>query len=76
MPTLIRHIQTRGREYENSIRLDYLTGLNKRYEDWIGKYHKGKTIVVDLNKLDFVERDEDLGSVYNMIDAEINSLFN
>ena len=63
VPTLIRHIQTRGREYE-------------RYEDWIGKYHKGKTIVVDLNKLDFVERDEDLGSVYNMIDAEINSLFN
>lgn len=76
VPTLIRHIQARGREYENSIRLDYLTGLNKRYEDWIGKYHKGKTIVVDLNKLDFVANDEDLGTIYNMIDAEINSLFN
>ena len=75
VPTLIRHIQARGREYESSIRLDYLTGLNKRYEDWIDQYNKGKFIIVDLNKLDFVERDEDLGVVYNMIDAEINSLF-
>ena len=69
------HIQARGREYESSIRLDYLTGLNKRYEDWIDKYNKGKYIIVDLTKLDFVESDEDLGMVYNMIDAEINSLF-
>ena len=75
VPTLIRHIQARGREYENSIRLDYLTGLNKRYEDWMEKYNKGKFIIVDLTKLDFVSRDEDLGVVYNMIDAEINSLF-
>ena len=75
VPTLIRHIQARGREYENSIRLDYLTGLNKRYEDWMEKYNKGKYIIVDLTKLDFVAHDEDLGVVYNMIDAEINSLF-
>jgi deoxyadenosine/deoxycytidine kinase len=75
VPTLIRNIQSRGREYENSIRLDYLTGLNKRYEDWIEKYSRGKLIVVDLNKLDFVAHEEDLGKIYNMIDAEINSLF-
>ena len=75
IPHLVGNIQKRGREYESSIRLDYLTGLNKRYEDWIDKYNKGKYIIVDLNKLDFVERDEDLGLVYNMIDAEINSLF-
>ena len=75
VPTLIRNIQARGREYESGIRLDYLTGLNKRYEDWIEKYNKGKMIIVDLTKLDFVSREEDLGVVYNMIDAEINSLF-
>ena len=75
VPTLIRNIQLRGREYENSIRLDYLTGLNKRYEDWVETYNKGKIIVVDLSKLDFVAKDEDLGAVYNMIDADINSLF-
>ena len=75
VPTLIRNIQNRGREYENSIRLDYLTGLNKRYEDWMDKYNKGKYIIVDMNKLDFVSRSEDLGVIFNMIDAEINSLF-
>ena len=75
VPTLIRNIQSRGREYENSIRLDYLTGLNRRYEDWVENYNKGKIIVVDLNKLDFVAKEEDLGAVYNMIDADINSLF-
>ena len=75
VPTLIRNIQNRGRDYENSIRLDYLTGLNKRYEDWIDSYHKGKIIIVDLAKLNFVAHDEDLGQIYNMIDAEVNSLF-
>ena len=75
VPTLIRHIQSRGREFESGIRLDYLTGLNKRYEDWVENYKKGKFIIVDLNKLDFVASEEDLGSVYNMIEAEINSLF-
>ena len=55
--------------------MDYLTGLNKRYEDWVENYNKGKIIVVDLNKLDFVAKEEDLGAVYNMIDADINSLF-
>ena len=75
VPTLIRNIQSRGREYENSIRLDYLSGLNKRYEDWAESYSKGKMVVVDLGKLDFVAREEDLGAVYNLIDADINSLF-
>ena len=75
VPTLIRHIQERGRDFESSIRLDYLTGLNKRYEDWIDQYNKGKYIIVDLNKLDFVANSEDLGQIYNMIDAETNSLF-
>ena len=75
VPTLIRNIQARGREYERSIRLDYLTGLNNRYENWIEQYSKGKYIIVDLAKIDFVTKDEDLGTVFNMIDAETNSLF-
>jgi len=75
VPTLIRNIQSRGRDYENAIRLDYLTGLNKRYEDWIEKYSGGKMVIADLSKLDFVNREEDLGEIYNMIDAEFNSLF-
>lgn len=74
VPTLIRHIQKRGREYESAIRLDYLTNLNDRYEKWAADY-EGKMLVVDTDELDFVEKREDLGLIINKIDAEFNSLF-
>ena len=72
--TLIRHIQKRGREHESGIRLDYLTNLNMRYEEWASAY-EGKLLVVDCDELDFVEEREDLGLIINRIDAEFNSLF-
>lgn len=74
VPTLIRHIQKRGREYESSIRLDYLTNLNSRYENWASGY-EDKMLVVDTDEHDFVESREDLGWIINKIDAEFNSLF-
>lgn len=74
VPTLIRHIQKRGREYESSIRLDYLTNLNNRYESWAETYD-GKMLIVDTDEIDFVENREDLGHIINRIDAEFNSLF-
>ena len=74
VPTLIRHIQKRGRELETSIRLDYLTNLNNRYENWAENY-EGKMLVVDMEECDFVENREDLGHIINRIDAEFNSLF-
>ena len=61
VPSLIRQIQKRGREYENAIRLDYLTSLNQRYENWIAEYDKGKMLVVDIDKLNFADNPEDLG---------------
>ena len=75
VPSLIRNIQSRGREYENGIRLDYLTGLNNRYDQWIESYSKGKLLTVDINELDFVNSREDFGMIINKIDAEFNSLF-
>ena len=74
VPTLIRHIQKRGRELESGIRLDYLTNLNDRYEKWADNY-EGKMLVVDMDECDFVESREDLGHIINRIDAEFNSLF-
>ena len=74
VPTLIRHIQKRGRELERGIRLDYLTNLNNRYEQWAEQY-EGKMLIVDTDELDFVERREDLGHIIEKIDAEFNSLF-
>tara|TARA_R110002049_G_scaffold237340_2_gene410439 strand:- start:231 stop:845 length:615 start_codon:yes stop_codon:yes gene_type:complete len=75
IPNLVKQIHKRGREYENSISIDYLSRLNERYEAWIHGYNKGKLLIIDVDKLDFVDNPEDLGSVINTIDAEINGLF-
>ncbi|MCC9042778.1 deoxynucleoside kinase [Myroides sp. M-43] len=75
VPNLVGQIQKRGRDYENSISIEYLNKLNERYEDWIKGYDKGKLLIIDVDNLDFVENPEDLGSVINKIDAEINGLF-
>lgn len=75
VPTLVNQIQRRGREYEESIRLDYLKRLNERYEAWISTYDKGKLLVIDVDNNNFPENQEDLGKIINAIDAEINGLF-
>ncbi len=75
VPNLVKQIQKRGREYENSISIDYLNKLNERYEAWIETYDKGKLLIIDVDKLDFVDKPEDLGEIYNKIDGEINGLF-
>ena len=75
VPILVEQIQKRGREYENSIRLDYLTRLNERYEAWIGEYNKGKLLIIDVDDIDYNENIEDLSGIIEKIDAEINGLF-
>ena len=75
VPNLVGQIHKRGREYENSISIEYLSGLNDRYENWIKGYDKGKLLVIDVDRLDFVDKPEDLGSIIDKIDAEINGLF-
>lgn len=75
VPNLVNNIQKRGREYETSIRLDYLNRLNERYEAWISEYHEGKLLIIDVDANHFNDNPEDLGVVINKIDAEINGLF-
>ena len=75
IPNLVSQIHKRGRDYENSISIDYLSRLNERYEAWIHGYNKGKLLIIDVDNLDFVDKPEDLGSIINKIDAEINGLF-
>lgn len=75
IPNLVAQIHKRGREYENSISIDYLNKLNERYEKWIKSYTKGKLLIIDVDKINFVDNPEDLGSVITKIDAEINGLF-
>ena len=75
IPNLVGQIHKRGREYENSISIDYLSRLNERYEAWIDTYDKGNLVVLDVDNINFVDNPEDLGDVINKIDAEINGLF-
>lgn len=75
VPTLVNQISQRGREYEESIRIDYLKKLNERYEAWISTYSSGKVIIVDVDNNNFKENPEDLGKIITDIDAEINGLF-
>lgn len=74
IPNLVGQIHKRGRDYENSISIDYLSRLNERYEAWIHDY-KGKLLIIDVDDLNFVDNPEDLGLIINKIDAELNGLF-
>ncbi len=75
VPTLVRQIQQRGREYENTIRIDYLERLNRLYEDWIDRYSHEK-LIIDTDNLDFVNEDEDLGRVIELVEQRLFGLFN
>lgn len=75
VPTLVKQIQKRGRDYEEGIRLDYLKRLNERYEAWISTYDKGKLLIIDVDENNFSETAEDLGLIINKIDGELYGLF-
>jgi deoxyadenosine/deoxycytidine kinase len=75
IPTLVNHIQERGRDYEETIRLDYLKRLNERYEAWISGYKNGKLLIIDVDNINFLKNPKDLSAVINKIDAHLNGLF-
>ena len=74
VPHLVSQIQKRGREYEQSISLEYLAGLNSRYDEWIASY-KGNVLVIDADNLDFKNRPEDFSYITDRIDAALFGLF-
>lgn len=75
VPTLVKQIQQRGREYENTIRIEYLERLNRLYEDWIDSYEHEK-LVIDTDDIDFVNNPEDLGRVLSLVEQRLYGLFN
>jgi len=75
VPTLVNNIQRRGREYEIGIRIDYLSKLNEKYDKWINNYKLGKLLILDKDNLDFANNTEDLSSIIQMVEREINGLF-
>ncbi len=75
IPTLVSHIQTRGRDYEGSMSLDYLRKLNERYESWIDSYQEGKLVIINADEIDFINQPEDLGKIIEAIDGKLHGLF-
>lgn len=74
IPTLVKHIEKRGRNFEKTIRIDYLTGLQQHYEDWIRDY-KGDLLIVDGDKLNFEEAPADFRKITDQIDASLYGIF-
>jgi deoxyadenosine/deoxycytidine kinase len=75
VPTLVSQIQKRGRDYEASIRIDYLQLLNDRYEEWISGYKNGKLLIIDVDTCKFQDNPADLGQVIDKVNAELYGLF-
>lgn len=75
IPTLVKHIHSRGRSYEGSMSLDYLKRLNKKYDSWIDGYHEGPLLIINVDDVDFEKSPEDLGGIIELVDSQINGLF-
>ena len=75
VPELVRQIQKRGRDYEQTIQLDYLEGLNNRYEDFIFNKYKGEVLVIESDGMDFEHNPHDLRKIVDKIDARLFGLF-
>jgi deoxyadenosine/deoxycytidine kinase len=75
VPTLVKQIQKRGRDYETTISIDYLSNLNDRYNKWIEGYKLGELLVIDADDVDFIENPEDLSDVIDKIDAKLFGIF-
>jgi deoxyadenosine/deoxycytidine kinase len=75
IPTLVDHIQSRGRDYEGNMSLDYLKHLNERYENWISTYKEGKLLIINSDELDFEKNASDLGTVIDKVNSALYGLF-
>jgi deoxyadenosine/deoxycytidine kinase len=75
IPTLVNHIQHRGRDYEGSISLDYLKRLNEKYNNWVENYNDGRLLIIDVDNKDFMANPEDFGAIVQDINANLYGLF-
>jgi deoxyadenosine/deoxycytidine kinase len=75
VPHLVENIQKRGRDYEQTIQLEYLTNLNRRYEDFIYNKYPGKVMTIEVDDMDFQNRPKDFATIIDKIDAQLFGLF-
>ncbi|MDQ3019072.1 MAG: deoxynucleoside kinase [Bacteroidota bacterium] len=72
LPKLVKQIKLRGRLFEQNIDTDYLARLNSTYEEWIKNYNSGKCLIVENEKLDFVNREKDFKNIVKLIKDNLN----
>ena len=72
---LVENIQKRGRDYEQTIQIEYLQGLNELYEEFIYQKYPGRVLTVNVNQLDYLHRPEDLKQIIDQIDTLLFGLF-
>jgi len=75
VPHLVANIQKRGRDYEQTMQIEYLTNLNQRYEDFIFDKYKGKVLVIDVDNLDYEHNPLDFAGIIDKIDGLLFGLF-
>lgn len=75
IPHLVANIQKRGRDYEQQIQIDYLKGLNERYEDFILNRYKGRTLIIDVDNMDYLHNREDFAQIVDKVNSRLFSLF-
>lgn len=75
VPTLVNHIQERGRNYESTLQIDYLERLQGHYERWISTYDRGPKLIIDVDEIDFVKNETDRRTVLNQIESRLFGLF-
>ncbi|MFK8104603.1 MAG: deoxynucleoside kinase [Saprospiraceae bacterium] len=73
--TLVDHIESRGRDYEGSMSLDYLKRLNERYDTWISSYTEGRLLIINADEVDFKNNPADLGEIINKVSSNLHGLF-
>jgi len=71
IPNLVNKIHKRGRDYEKTISIEYLSRLNERYEAWITNYNSGNLLKVNVDDLDFVENKTDYETILELIKKEL-----
>ena len=75
VPTLVGHIQSRGRGFESNIRIDYLERLNRHYERWIDDYSLGPKLIINIDDLDFVNVPEHQSEIISRVESRLFGLF-
>jgi len=75
VPTLVNHIQSRGRSFESNIRIDYLERLNGHYTRWIEGYEAGPKLIINIDALDFVNIPDHRSEIISRVESRLFGLF-